>query len=95
MSTIDTSTPALKAAQQWINAYIALDIDGIAKLLPKHHKHQVLPKSIGLPEESKEEYIQRLGGLLASLTDSKVRGQHQTTALKFADWSTDIPLPRS
>lgn len=77
MSTIDTSTPQLKAAQKWIDAYIALDMDVIDNLLPKCYKHQVFPKSIGLPEEMKEEYIQRLGGLVAALTESKVRNQHR------------------
>ena len=88
MTTIDTTTPQLKVAQKWIDAYISLDIEKIKTVASKNYRHQTLPKSTGLPEETKEEYIQRYGGLLPVFTKFDVRIQYSTpdyTTFRFAD----------
>ena len=64
MATIDTSTPQLKVAQKWIDGCIALDANRISALFSKNYTHQTLPKSVGIPEEGREEYVQRLRGVL-------------------------------
>lgn len=85
MVHIDASTPQLEVVQKWFDAYISLDINRINALLSKNYKHQTSPKSVGLPEETKEEYIKRLGGMLPVFIKFDVRIQHQATALKFTD----------
>ena len=72
MVVIDTSTPRGKVAQDWINAYVTLNIDEISRRFPECYTHRTLPASIGLPDESKEKYLERLGTLLPSLTKSEV-----------------------
>jgi len=73
MVSIDVSTPQLKATQKWIEAYAAIDLGKINVVTSKNYKHQTLPKSIGLPEETKEEYIRRLTGTLPLFTKFEVR----------------------
>jgi len=80
MVTIDASTPQLKAAQKWIDAYAAIDFGKIDAVTAKNYKHQTLPKSIGLPEETKEEYTKRLSGMLPLFTKFEVRVHHLTAA---------------
>jgi len=75
MVTIDASTPQLKVVQKWIDAYIALDVGKIDPLFSKGYKHQILPKSIGLGEETKEEYAQRFGRVLPVFSKFEVRDQ--------------------
>jgi len=53
-------------------AYAAIDLGKIDMVTSKIYKHQTLPKSIGLPEETKEEYIQRLAGTLPLFTKFEV-----------------------
>ena len=82
-TTIDPVTPQLKAARKWIDAYITLDINEIDGLFPKDYKHLTLPKSMGLPEETKEEYLQRYGGFLPAFTKFEVRTKHPAAALQL------------
>ena len=84
MVAIDVSTPQLKVTQKWIDAYVAIDLDKINAVTSKNYKHQTLPKSIGLPEETKEEYTRRLAGMLPLFTKFEVRVQHWTTRPKLA-----------
>lgn len=76
MATIGGSTPQLKFAQRWIDAHLARDckIDG---LFSKDYKHQTLPESLGLPEETREEYMKRYEGILHVVTEMGVRIQHR------------------
>jgi len=73
MVVIDASSPQLKVLQKWIDAYVAIDLDEIKAVTSKKYKHQTLPKSIGLPEETKEEYTQRLAVMLPMFTKFEVR----------------------
>ena len=86
-TTIDPVTPQLKAARRWIDAYNTLDINEIDGLFPKNYKHLTLPKSMGLPEETKEEYLQRYGGFLSVFTKFEVRTKHPTAALELMNHS--------
>ena len=84
MVTIDTSTPQLEATQKWIDAYVAVDVGKIGAVTSKNYKHQALPKSIGLPEETKEEYTKRLAEIFPLIIRFEVRTQHQATAPMLA-----------
>jgi len=77
MVALDTSTPQLKVARNWIDAYVAIDIDKIDAIHSKNYKHQTSPKSIGLPEETRDEYTQRLRRMFPLFTKFEVRIQHR------------------
>jgi len=85
MTIFDPSTPQLKAAREWIEACLTRDISKIVTVFSENYKHQTSPKSMGLPEEAKEEYIQRFEGLLPSFTKFEVHTQRWITALNLAD----------
>ena len=86
MATVDASTPQLKVVQKWIDAYVSLDINNLNTVFSKDYKHQTLPKSMGIPEETKDEYIKRYGGVLPLFTKFEVRiQQYRMTALRSAD----------
>ena len=85
IDTIDGSTPQLKAAQKWIDAYLTLDANRIDAVFTKNYKHQTFPKSIGIPEETKDEYLQRLGGLLPLFVKIDVRTQRRITSSSQTD----------
>jgi len=82
MVTLDPNAPQLKAAQKWIDAYITRDIDEISAVCSKDYTHQTLPRSLGLPEETRAEYIQRCGGLLPSFTNFDVCIHRWVTGLQ-------------
>ena len=85
MITFDPNTPQLKATQKWIDACLTRDTGKIRSVFSKNYKHQTLPKSMGLPEEGREEYIKRCEGLFPSFTGFEVRTQGQVIALRLAD----------
>ena len=58
-----------------------LDISKIELVLSKNYIHETFPKSIGLPDETKEEYIKRYEEMLSSFTMIEVRIQHRRTAV--------------
>ena len=73
MADINTTTPQLKAVKRWIDAYASFDIQKIDSLFSRNFKHQTLPKSLGRAEETREDYIARLGGVLPMFTSFRVR----------------------
>ena len=85
--SISTSpgTPQLKVLQKCIDAYATLDIGKVEPVLSKNYIHETFPKSIGLPDETKEEYIKsyikRYEEMLSSFTVIEVRIQHRRTAV--------------
>ena len=91
MATFDPATPQLQAAQKWIDAYVTRDIGKIGATLSKNYKHQLLPKSMGLPEEGREEYIKKRGELLPSFTKFEVRIQRRGIALRLVGLHSFLP----
>ena len=75
MANIDASTPQLKAVKNWIDALASVDISKVVPLISKNFKYRSFPQVIELPEihdQAKEEHIQWLEGLMASLTKIEV-----------------------
>ena len=92
MVNIEATTPQLKVFQKWIDAFSSLDITEIDPILSKNYIYETFPKSIGLPDETKEEFIKRYKGTLTLFTKIEVRIQHRRTTLKLAD--PCLPTPR-
>ena len=83
MANVDTSTPQLKLVKRWVDAYASRDAGKLAPLLSKNYKHQTFPESIGEPDETREEHLQRFGQLGPLMTELYVRVQCQRTTSKF------------
>jgi hypothetical protein len=82
MTNLDYSTPQLKVARNWLDAYSSLDASKLNPLLSKHYRHLSFPESIR-PEETKVAHTKRYGELASSLTKLEVRIQHQRTAVEL------------
>ena len=78
MSSFDDSTPQLKAAKQWIDAYSSIDIENVAAITSKNYQYQVLPGVIGIPDEGKEKHIERYRKLLGAMDKAEVRTKHES-----------------
>jgi hypothetical protein len=72
MTNLDyASTPQLKAAKKWLDAYSSRDASKLGPLLSERFKHQTFPKSIH-PEETKGEHIQRYRKMVVPMTKFEV-----------------------
>ena len=85
MVNIEATTPQLKVFQKWIDAFSSLDITKIDPILSKNYIHETFPKSIGLPDETKEENIKRHEETLRAMSKLEVRTQQQRTVLNLTD----------
>ena len=85
MVNIDASTPQLRVVKKWFEAYASLDVDKPEPLLSKDYKQQTLPKSIGLPDETKEEHLKRFRGMSPSITKLEVRIQYRGATFKLTN----------
>ena len=85
MSGFDTSTPQLKLAQQWSDAYTSLDIKDVEPLISKDFQYLTFPDSVGVPKEPKERHIERLGMMMTVLSKVDVCIQHRCTSFKLAN----------
>lgn len=78
------STPQLKVAKKWLDAYSSRDASKLDLLLSKRFKHETFPKSL-LPEETKEEHIERYRKMIVPMTTYEVGIQHRRTASELVD----------
>jgi hypothetical protein len=67
MANFDASTPELKAIKKWIEAFSILDTNKMDTLLSRNFKYQSFPKSIDVPEQTKEGFIQWFGGTFSKM----------------------------
>ena len=93
MSDFDTSTPQLKLAKQWSDAYCSLDIKNVEPLISKDFQYLTFPDTTGLPKEPKERHIERLGMMMTVLNKVDVRTQHQRTGFKLTRLTYISPRP--
>ena len=59
MSKIDPTTPQLKLANDWFDAFLSGDVKKIQPRLSKNFEYQTLPKIAELPDQVAEEYIEK------------------------------------
>lgn len=59
MTDFDAS-PQLTLVKKWFDAYATLDIKNVEPIISKDYKYQILPESMGLPTEEREEHLQRV-----------------------------------
>ena len=85
MVNVNANTPQLKALKRWLDAFESLDASKIGPTLSKNYIHETFPKSIGLPDETKEENIKRHEETLCAMSKLEVRTQQQRTVLNLTD----------
>ena len=55
-----TDSPQIKLMYEWADGFRKKDLDVIARHLHKDHRRITRPQSLGIPEQTKEEYIQQM-----------------------------------
>jgi hypothetical protein len=85
MANSDASTPQLRTMKQWIENLVSLDMTKVEPLISRNFKYQSLPKTIDLPDQTKEAYMQWFGGLMALIVKPEVRIQRRRTTFKLGD----------
>lgn len=61
----------LKVMQEWRRGFQTKDMDLIAKFLHKDYRHRTYPQSLGMPEQTKEEWLEFLARDFDHWTDAQ------------------------
>jgi hypothetical protein len=64
-----TDSPQIKLTYEWAEGFRKKDLAVISKLLHKDHRRITYPQSLGIPEQTKEEYIQQMTEIINVWTD--------------------------
>lgn len=65
-------SPQVKLMHEWGRGYVERDIDLIAANLHKDYHHIIYPRSLGMPEETREQYLQHMKGVIPLWSDNEV-----------------------
>jgi hypothetical protein len=60
-----SDSPQVKLIREWARGFQMRDLDVVANTLHKDHRYVRYPRSLGKPEETKEEWLARFGKLLS------------------------------
>jgi len=60
MTNFDAS-PQLTLVKKWFDGFATLNPRNVEPLASKDYQYQILPESMGLPTEEREENFQRIG----------------------------------
>ena len=64
----NSDSPQVKLFLEWSQMFQTGDLDLIANAVHKDYRYALYPKSLGKPEETKEEWLERLAGVLSLWT---------------------------
>ena len=64
-----TDSPQVKLIHEWGQGFKKRDLDLIAKFLHKDYRHTTYLRSLGRPEQTKEEWLQQFAGVIGLWTD--------------------------
>src|SRR5258706_11275258 len=64
----DLNSPQIKLISEWNEGFLQLNVDTLAKHVHKDFRRVVYPRSIGHPEQNKEEWIQEITGVIGFTT---------------------------
>ena len=67
-----SDSPQVKFMRDWAEAFKKKDLDLIAKALHKDYRHTAYPRSIGRPEQTREEWLEHITTLLSLWEDLEV-----------------------
>jgi ketosteroid isomerase-like protein len=82
MAYFDTSSPQLKAIDEFYAAYRTRDMQNVEPLLAKDYRYKSLPDRPDLPEMTKEEHIRLYAPKFAACTkfDVRISEYHETAS---------------
>jgi hypothetical protein len=63
-----SDSPQLKFLHEWGQGFQKRDLGLIAKTLHKDFRYVTSPKSLGQPEQTREEWLERFAGILSLWT---------------------------
>ena len=67
-----TNSPQVNLLLSFFDAFRKIDLDLIGEHLHKDHRRLTYPQSLGKGEQTKEEYLQNLGKVMALWTECDV-----------------------
>jgi len=76
MTDFDAS-PQFTVVKKWFDAFATLDTRNVEPLVSKDYQYQVLPESMGLPTEEREEHFQRVREMFPLFKKFEVRTRHR------------------
>jgi len=65
-----TDSPQVRLMHSLVEGFRNKDMDHVAKLLHKEHRRITYPRSIGKPEQTKEEYLRHTGEVMGLWLDA-------------------------
>ena len=68
----NSASPQVKLIYEWGQGFEKKDPSLIAKSLHKDYRHIAYPRSLGLPEKTKEEWLERLVEIMSLWTENEV-----------------------
>ena len=85
MVDLDASTPQLKAAKDWVDAYCTLDMKNVEPRISKNFQFHTFPETTDIPKEAKGRHIERYREMLSAVSKLEVRIPHRGTTFKLSD----------
>ena len=70
--TTSSHSPQVKFILEWLQVIRRKDLDNIAKPLPEDYRNIVYPRSLGRPEQTREEYLEYVAELFNLWTEFEV-----------------------
>jgi len=67
-----TDSAQVKFIYEWGQGFEKRDLDLIAKHLHKDYRHTHYPRSLGQPEQNKEQWLAQFKSILGLMTESEV-----------------------
>jgi len=64
-------SPQVKLIHEWGQGFEKKDINHIAKYLHKDYRHIHYPRSLGQPEQTKEQWVEHFTRILGLMTENK------------------------
>ena len=73
MSGLKSSdSPQVKFVHEWNQAVRNGDLDFLAKSIPKDYRNTFYPRSLGVPDQTKGEFLEYIGGFFNLWTEWEV-----------------------
>jgi len=69
---VNSDSPQVKIMREWGRGFVERDLDLLEKHLHKDFRHFTYPQSLGISEETREEWLKHIAGVIGLWTDNQV-----------------------